>query len=88
MSLNIEWNDFRNTEPPRLNEWYIVEDTGGNVYLDRWIKVDSWCGPTGEYTIRDRWEGTHNAYVERWAEIGDMTLRQYIGLREEARRAL
>ena len=82
MSLNIEWNDFRNTEPPRLNEWYIVEDTGGNVYLDRWIHEDSWCGPTNEHIIRDKWEGTHNSYVERWAEVEGVTLKQYIELRQ------
>ena len=81
MSLNIEWNDFRNTEPPRLGDWYIVETTSGHIHLDRWVHEESYSGPNYEHIVLDKWENTYNSHVERWAEIGDVTLRQYIGLR-------
>ena len=77
---DISWNDFRDIEPPRLNAYYIVEDIGGQIYIDKWIHEDFWCGPTNEHIENDRWENTCNPYIKKWKEVADVSLYDYIVL--------
>ena len=78
--MKIKWYDFRNTEPPRRNEYYVIMTAGGNVYFDKWIRepFESWEG----HTIECKWENTHRGYVEKWAFVDDFTLGDYIDLNQ------
>jgi hypothetical protein len=78
MTEKIEWHNFSQEEPPRLNDFYLIEDTGGNIYLDEWIHrpFENWEGQI----IENKWANTHRGYVERWATIDNISLREYAEL--------
>ena len=78
MTDKIVWHNFRNNEPPRLNDYYIIEDTGGTIYIDKWIHkpFENYYG----HIVETKWRGTHNGYVERWAEVDGISLREFVEL--------
>ena len=80
MQKRINWNNFRNNEPPVLDEVYIVRDSSGNIYLDKWIRKP-FINCEG-HLIQDKWLVTHRAYVEEWAFIDNVSLREYAELTE------
>jgi len=75
---NIIWHDFINEEPPLVNNYYVIETTGGNVYFDKWIyePFESWVG----HFIENTWENTQRGFVESWAFVEEFTLADYIKL--------
>jgi hypothetical protein len=80
MNKKIEWHDFAHDEPPLLDEFYIVEDTGGVAYIDKWVHrpFENYYGNI----IENTWRGTHRGYVERWASIDGISLREFVELTE------
>jgi hypothetical protein len=80
MQKKIKFYNFRGNEPPVTDETYIVKDVTGNIYLDKWLNKP-WTSYLG-VKHDSKWETTHMAYVEEWAFIDNVSLREFVELTE------